>query len=78
MPAAANLLFGCAGVVGGRDDGKRSLDLDHDDVRDGTGYAALAKEREDFIEERAVAQDAGGALEPVPLAEKGIDDIDLD
>jgi hypothetical protein len=35
------------------------------------------KEREDFVEERAVAKDTGDALEPVPLAEKGIDDVDL-
>ncbi len=44
---------------------------------DGTGYTALPKEREDFVEERALAEDTGDALEPVPLAEKGIDDVDL-
>jgi len=78
LPATANLLFGCTGVVGWRDEGQCSLDLDHDDVLDGTGYTALPKEREDFVEERAVAEDTGDALEPVPLAEKGIDDVDLD
>lgn len=78
LPPAANLLFGCAGVVGWRDEGQGSLDLDHDDVLDGTGYTTLSKEREDFIEERAVPEDTGDALEPVPLAEKGIDDVDLD
>ena len=45
---------------------------------DGTGYTALPKEREDFVEERTVAEDTGDALEPVLLAEKGIDDVDLD
>lgn len=78
MPATANLLFGGTGIVGWRDDGQCSLDLDHDDVLDGTGYTALPKEREDLVEERAVAKDTGDALEPVPLAEKGIDDVDLD
>src|SRR3970040_1776267 len=78
LPATANLLFGCTGVVCWRDEGLRSLDLDHDDVLDGTRYTALPKEREDFVEKRAVAEDTGDALEPVPLAEKGIDDVDLD
>jgi hypothetical protein len=36
------------------------------------------KERENFVEERALAEDTGDALEPVPLPEKGVDDVDLD
>ncbi len=78
LPATANLFFGCTGVVGWRDEGQCALDLDHDDVLDGAGDTALPKEREDFVEERAVAEDAADALEPIPLAEKGIDDVDLD
>src|SRR6267142_4888143 len=77
LPAPTNLFFGCTRVVGGRDEGQCSLDSDHDDVLDRTGYTALPKEREDFVEERAVAEDTGDALEPVPLAEKGINDVDL-
>ena len=42
------------------------------------GYTTLPKEREDFVEESAVAEDTGDALEPVTLAKKGIDDVDLD
>jgi hypothetical protein len=78
LPAAANLPFGRTGVVGWQDEGQCSLDLDHADVLDGTGYTALSKEREDFVEERALAEDTGDTLEPVSLAEKGIDDVDLD
>jgi hypothetical protein len=47
-------------------------------VLDGTRYAALAKERHDFVEERAIAEDTSRALEPVPFAENVIDDVDLD
>src|SRR5467141_3258722 len=72
LPAIANLFFGCTRVVGWRDDGQRSLDLDHDNVLDGTGNTTLAKECENFVEERTVAEDTGDALEPVTLAEKRI------
>ena len=72
LPATANLLFGSTGVVGGRDEGQGSLDLDDDDMFDGTGDTALPKERQDIVEERTIAEYPGDALEPVAFAKKGI------
>lgn len=74
MPATANLFFACTRVVGWRYERQCSLNL----VLDCAGDTALAKEREDFVEEHAFAEYTSDALEPVPFADNWIDDVDLD
>src|SRR5215217_3573109 len=78
LPALAYLLLARAQVVGRRRERHGTPYLHEHDGPDLAFDSTLAVEREGLIEEGSSPEDRAGALEAVPLARDGVDDVDLD
>lgn len=74
-----DLLLGGAVVIGRRDEGRSTVDLDDHDRLDAIRLdpAFASVEVPTSVEGRAVTVDLGGTSESVTLAADGIDDVDL-
>src|SRR5215213_1817533 len=78
LPPLAYLLLARAQVVGRGCERHGTPYLHEHDGPDLAFDSTLAVEREGLIEEGPSPEDRAGALEAVPLARDGVDDVDLD
>src|SRR5215217_499868 len=78
LPPLAHLLLGRAQVVGRGCERKGPLHLHEHDGPDLAFDPALAVELQGFVEQISLREHHTGALEAVPLARDGVDDVDLD
>src|SRR5215211_4635889 len=78
LPSLAYLLLARAQVVGRRRERHGTPYLHEHDGPDLAFDSTLAVEREGFVEQVSLCEHHTGALEAVPLARDGVDDVDLD
>src|SRR5215204_5145338 len=78
LPPLAYLLLARTQVVGRRRERNGTPYIHEHDGPDLVGNPTPAVERESLIEEGSSPEDRTGALEAVPLARDGVDDVDLD
>jgi hypothetical protein len=78
FPPLAYLLLGRAQIVGRGRERHGAPYLHEHDGPDLVGNPMLAVEREGLIEEGPFREDRTRALEAVPLARDGVDNVDLD
>src|SRR5215212_10873631 len=78
LPPLAHLLLGRAQAVGRGRERHGAPYVNEHDGPDLVGNPMLAVEREGLIEEEPFRKDRTRALEAVPLARDGVDNVDLD